>query len=173
PETSVPESSGNKSTNPVRIATEPQDTFKPESDLIDPSLLIPSLDKPRIATEPRDTFKPETSIPESSGNKSTNPVRIATEPQNTPATDKALPFSAPVVNTLEKNKYYVQLAAFGKPDVLKSELSKIEAFYPVMIEDTGTVYRLLLGPVNQGESKALLQHFKSAGYSGAFVRQGS
>jgi hypothetical protein len=35
------------------------------------------------------------------------------------------------------------------------------------------VYRVLVGPVNLGESGALLQRFKRSGYKDAFIKQGS
>jgi len=46
--------------------------------------------------------------------------------------------------------------------------------YPLAVQnvgsDTNPMFRILLGPLNQGESGAMLQRFKSIGYSDAFIR---
>jgi cell division septation protein DedD len=84
-------------------------------------------------------------------------------------------FSAAVINTLEKGKYYLQLGAFSKPDLVESELSRIGNTYPLAVQAGGSpekpLYRILVGPVNLGESNALLQRFKGNGYQDAFVRK--
>lgn len=86
-------------------------------------------------------------------------------------------FSVPLITTLEKGKYYVQLAALSKSELVEPELSKIGKSYPLAIQTIGSqdhpLYRILLGPINRGESGALLQRFKGIGYADAFVRQGS
>jgi hypothetical protein len=85
-------------------------------------------------------------------------------------------FSAPVINELEKGKYYIQLAALSSADSVARELSKIGNSLPLAIQNGGTperpVYRILIGPVNLGESGAILQRFQST-YRDAFVRLGS
>jgi hypothetical protein len=83
-------------------------------------------------------------------------------------------FSIPVIGELEKGQYYLQLGAYSKPDVLESSVAKLDKNYPLGVQTAGSpdkpVYRLLLGPVNLGESGALLQRFKGSGYRDAFVR---
>ncbi|MDR1108188.1 MAG: SPOR domain-containing protein [Spirochaetaceae bacterium] len=85
-------------------------------------------------------------------------------------------FSVPVITSLEMGKYYLQLGAFGMIELAEAELSRIGKKYPLAIQSDGNpyapIYRILLGPVSLGESGALIQHFKSIGYSDAFVRQG-
>ena len=85
-------------------------------------------------------------------------------------------FSVPLINSLEIGKYYIQLAAFGKTENVESELDKIGRAWPLAVQGSGTpdnpVYRILVGPVNLGESGALLQRFKGT-YKDAFVRLGS
>jgi hypothetical protein len=84
-------------------------------------------------------------------------------------------FSVPVISRLERGKYYLQLGAFSKPESVELELSKIGKTYPLAIQagDNGEepLYRILLGPVNLGESGALLRRFKGSGYGDAFIRQ--
>jgi hypothetical protein len=86
-------------------------------------------------------------------------------------------FSVPVITSLEPGQYYLQLGAFGIIELVEAELSRIGGHYPLVIqpgENSQTpIYRILLGPVNLGESGALIQQFKSLGYEDAFIRQGS
>jgi cell division septation protein DedD len=86
-------------------------------------------------------------------------------------------FSVPVIHNLERGKYYLQLGAFSRSESAESELNRIEKTYPLTIQNGGSaekpIYRILVGPVNLGESGALLQRFKSIGYRDAFVRSGS
>jgi cell division protein FtsN len=86
-------------------------------------------------------------------------------------------FSVPVIGGLERGKYYVQIGAFSKAETVESEISRIGGTWPVAVQNGGSgdkpLYRILLGPMNLGESGAMLQRFKSIGYSDAFVRFGS
>jgi hypothetical protein len=86
-------------------------------------------------------------------------------------------FSVPVIRSLEKGKYYLQLRAYRRVEMVELELSKIDSSYPLTIQYSGTpeqpLYRILLGPVNLGEGGNLLQRFKNIGYSDAFLRQGT
>jgi hypothetical protein len=107
------------------------------------------------------------------------------EPENLePGAEIAVPsgggaavFSAPLIGRLEQGKYYVQLGAYSRAELVEAELRRIGRAYPVAIQNGGSserpLYRILLGPVNLGESGAILQRFKGSGYSDAFVRQGS
>jgi cell division septation protein DedD len=85
------------------------------------------------------------------------------------------PFAVPLISSLEQGKFYVQLGAFSRAEVVEDELARIGASYPLVVQNIGTdekpVFRILLGPLNQGESGAMLQRFKSVGYSDAFVRR--
>jgi hypothetical protein len=84
-------------------------------------------------------------------------------------------FSVPVISRLEQGKYYLQLGAFSKAEAVELELNKIGRAYPLAVQNGGSpenpVYRILLGPVNLGESGALLRRFKGSGYGDAFIRQ--
>jgi hypothetical protein len=85
-------------------------------------------------------------------------------------------FSAPLISGLEKGKYYLQIAAYSKAETVQSEIVKIDSNLPVAIMNAGSaekpIYRILIGPVNLGESGALLQRFRPS-YKDAFVRLGS
>ncbi|MDR3333615.1 MAG: SPOR domain-containing protein [Treponema sp.] len=93
-----------------------------------------------------------------------------------PGSTTAQTFSVPMIMGLEKGKYYLQLGAYSKPESVELELSRIGRSYPLTIQKGGPsekpFYRILLGPLNLGESGALLQRFKGSGWSDAFIRQG-
>jgi hypothetical protein len=83
-------------------------------------------------------------------------------------------FSVPLISGLEWGKYYLQLGLYSRPEMVEAELSRIGQRYPLAVQNAGSpgspLYRILLGPVSKGESGALLQRFKSLGYTDAFVR---
>jgi cell division septation protein DedD len=104
--------------------------------------------------------------------------RTAAEPE--PAVEPDVPpshFSAPVIHNLERGKYYLQVGAFSRPESAEAELNRIGNTYPLAVQNGGSsekpVYRVLVGPMNLGESGALLYRFKSIGYTDAFVRSGN
>jgi len=83
-------------------------------------------------------------------------------------------FSVPRIFALDRGSYYVQIAAVDTPDQVESTVYSIDRSYqPKVYKDGDNWYRILLGPLNQGESAAILQRFKSFGFSDAFVRRGS
>ena len=85
------------------------------------------------------------------------------------------PFTAPLISIPEKGMWYVQVGAYSKPELVENEISHIGTAYPIAVQNTGTendpVFRVLLGPLNQGEGGAMLQRFKSIGYKDAFMRK--
>jgi hypothetical protein len=125
--------------------------------------LVPAEERPPAAT---DTTIPEIAI--------IPPVRSAEEVRE-PAYVPGV-FSVPSVGELESGKYYLQLGAYSKTEAVEQEIAKIEKNLPLAIQHTGgadkPVYRILVGPVNHGESGALLQRFKGIGYKDAFIRRG-
>ena len=87
------------------------------------------------------------------------------------------PFHAPLVSSLERDMWYVQLGAFAHHNSVEEEISRIAMAYPypLLIQNIGTdtnpMFRVLLGPLNQGESAAVLRRVRSVGNTQAFVRQ--
>ncbi|WP_461256073.1 SPOR domain-containing protein [Treponema sp. R80B11-R83G3] len=80
--------------------------------------------------------------------------------------------SIKTIDRLDRGKYYVQVAALSA-DLVESTLNQIDrSFAPVVFKGADNVYRVLIGPLNQGESAAVLVRFKSIGYKDAFVRKG-
>jgi hypothetical protein len=85
-------------------------------------------------------------------------------------------FSVPTVPRLTKGKYYIQVAAFDaykeKIPNVEQELSNLKYAYPsltVLYEYGQSHYRILVGPVNQGEAGMLLKRLQSSGYKQAFL----
>jgi len=76
------------------------------------------------------------------------------------------------IDRLERGKYYVQVAAMSA-ELVENALKQIDRGYaPVVFKGTDNLYRIMIGPLNQGESAAVLSRFKSIGYKDAFVRKG-
>jgi len=90
---------------------------------------------------------------------------------NTPPTLNLNPLIR-TIDRLDRGKYYVQVAALPA-DLIESTLMQIDrSFSPAVFKGADNVYRILIGPLNQGESAAVLVRFKSIGYKDAFVRIG-
>jgi len=84
-------------------------------------------------------------------------------------------FQRHLIRTLERGSFYVQIASFSREEQIETEIRRINQKYPLAVYNAGTsvnpVYRILLGPLNLGESGAMLQRFRSIGYTDAFVRR--
>jgi hypothetical protein len=100
-------------------------------------------------------------------------ISSAPAPRQVPAPSGPV-FSVPVDSRLEGGKYYIQIGAFSQPGALEVAAARVNKRYPLMVQPGGSpnnlVYRLLIGPLTVGESGAVLQRLKSAGYPDAFVR---
>ena len=180
--------------DPSLIIPEVSQTPAPSSDYIDPSLVIPEISVAPAASQPvyvqqapghsPDYIDPSLIIPSigaaPSAPKPYLPELMQAQPPVYSVPDSRLipqpAFSAPLISSLEKGMYYLQIAAYSKAETVQSEIDKIGKAYPLSIMNAGNaekpVYRILIGPVNLGESGALLQRFKTS-YKDAFVRLGS
>ena len=128
----------------------------------DPEYIIPGVSR----SEPEYPAQPSVTLAES-------PYHPVSSPSgDTDSRYSGFPF--PLIDTLEQGKYYVQLAAFSRVELIESAVNHIHESYPLAIQNAGNVdkpvYRILLGPMNLGESGAMLQRVKSIGYKDAFVR---
>jgi len=91
--------------------------------------------------------------------------------ENIPSTMNLNP-SIRTIDRLDRGKYYVQVVALSA-DLVENAYRQIDrSFAPVVFKGTDNKYRILIGPLNQGESAAVLVRFKSIGYKDAFVRIG-
>lgn len=82
-------------------------------------------------------------------------------------------FSVESISELEPGAYYVQLGTFTEIDLVEQVISNVPNSYPLKVHwspnSTSPRYRVLVGPVNMGEGSALLQRFKTRGYSESFI----
>ena len=82
--------------------------------------------------------------------------------------------SIPYINSLEKGRYYVQIGTYNNVGTVEGTISSIDKIYPLGVYNSGSDsnpnYHVLLGPLNQGESGAMLRRFKTIGYKDSFIR---
>jgi hypothetical protein len=80
-----------------------------------------------------------------------------------------------LIKRLSTGKYYLQIGLFDRKEVLARKLTSLNWDYPYSLETYGDLqrpkYKLLVGPLNEGESNALLLRFKRYGYPDAFIRR--
>ncbi|MDR0504051.1 MAG: SPOR domain-containing protein [Treponema sp.] len=136
----------------------PAEERPPVSDIygIDPASIIPGISGP-----PAEPIEEIVELPAAE-----EPVIAVIE---SPA---ELSFSIPRVTELDIGKYYVQIAALDSAESVENAVRLIDTSYkPVVYKDGDKWFRILLGPLNQGESAAVLVRFKSIGFKDAFVRQ--
>jgi hypothetical protein len=131
---------------------------------IDLNYIIPGITRPSPAVIPPETIEIPVIAP-------------------IPATPPARSFTINPISRLERGSYYVQIASLSGLELVESAMEIINVsvklggenlpnYQPKVYKDDGSWYRILLGPLNQGESGAILQRFKSIGYKDSFVRQG-
>ena len=167
-------------------SAEPRPVQEYENPYIDPSLFVPPIQKPQggFPQQPSGYAAPAPASPPAAipapavpaYPPAVAPPPVLAPPASPPQAYLGPGFTAPLVSQLEKGKYYVQLGAFSRPESLQREIGKLGKSWPLAVQNAGTperpVYRLLVGPVNHGESGALLQRFKGGGYKDACVRHG-
>jgi hypothetical protein len=85
------------------------------------------------------------------------------------------PVSVPHADSLDQRKYYIQIGVFASTELVETEVSRVGGNYPLVVQNAGSndrpLFRVLLGPFNQGESGAVLQRMKYSGYADAFIRR--
>ena len=162
---------------------QPKEPILPDSlDFVEPIPAIPEA-KPAFVEVTPQVVVPQTVVPPTLVSPIVvSPIVVspiaAKVPEKTVSPDKStVKFKAPLVERLEKGKFYVQLGAFGKADSVNGILASIGELFPATVQAGGTVekpvYRVFVGPVNLGESGALLMRFRKSGYPDAFVKEGS
>jgi hypothetical protein len=83
----------------------------------------------------------------------------------------------PVVSDLVDNNYYLQIGAYTVPATAQVAVDALSATYPMAvlpIDSRGTtVYRVLVGPLEQDETGTLLMWLRAKGYRDTFIRSGA
>ena len=168
------------------VPTEERIPSPEQEHVIDPAYLIPPIER-AVRTEPEKIAEepaPEPAAPWPYA------AKLAAPPAIPPPPAKAayelgfelepVPARAPFefVGSLQRDKWYVQLGAFKHHHSVEEKIERIGMAYPypVLIQsistDEGPRYRVLIGPLNQGESAAVLRRVRSVGNVEAFARQG-
>ena len=114
------------------------------------------------------------------------PVTVATEPASAEGTAEVdttvttARVGEPLIdvkNALEPEAYYLQLGVFGEAGNARQLSEQLAATYPVTVyspaEAVKPQYKVMVGPLNQDESGAILRVFRARGFPDAFVRRGS
>ena len=108
-----------------------------------------------------------------------SPPSSAAERRDAPppsAARNSQPFKAPVITSLERGKWYVQIGAYARAAHVEEAINRAGTSAPIVIHSVGTaanpMYRVLLGPFSQSESKTVQQRFRGKGYD-AFLRNGN
>jgi hypothetical protein len=158
-----------KAVPPEVVVKEPEESGEPKGPWVEPIAAAPApqtvppevvVKEPEEAGEPKGPWVEPEAPPRRTGGESGEPG-IFSVPVN-------------IIGELEKGKYYVQLGAYRSAASVESALLKLDPGYPLNVQNAGTgdspMYRLLVGPLNLGESGALVQRFKGSGYRDAYVR---
>jgi len=147
--------------------------------------LVPSQERiPQPDGQPRlppELFVPPIGSPPSSIVERKNPPPTATATAAASATAAPVSrnhqqFKAPLITGLESGKWYVQIGAYTRADYVEAAVNRVGTASPMVIHNAGTesnpMFRVMLGPFSQSESKTMLQRFKDKGYD-AFLRSGN
>jgi hypothetical protein len=98
------------------------------------------------------------------------------QPAPPPVIRNPAPFKAALISKLERGKWYVQIGAYSRAAHVEDAIKRVGTASPVVVQNVGTdinpMFRVLLGPFSQGESKTMLQRFRDKGYD-AFLRNGN
>lgn len=114
----------------------------------------------------------KTEIPESSGMNALNEPeenRAASESSKNSWEDKVLESEA----SLEKSKWYIQIAVLADFSNISSLVEKYGEDYPLVLvpASNGKGYRILVGPLSVDEYGTVLNRFRSYGFKDAFLRK--
>ncbi len=96
-------------------------------------------------------------------------------PERAPAQAAAQPRGVVPGSQLKRAAYYLQLGAYTDPGSALSVADSLPPAYPVSVYaftvNKKSLYKVMIGPLNQDESGTLLYLFTSQGFQGAFVRK--
>ena len=142
---------------------------------IDPSFIIEPIREPPLAALPSIILPAFPKPLEPEPEQFVAPILVPP-----PAPEQIFP--VPMISSLQRGKYYVQIAAYASAEAVQYELSRIERIDSNLTREVvvmrgmtahyGPVYQILIGPLNLGESGALLQRFRIT-HRDAFIRSGS
>jgi len=151
----------------------PQVWSEPEPEFFIPS--IPEISEKPVVIPEQPAIAERYIIPAVPAPSMSAPVVPPVPRNSSPARTQPV-FSAPFIYNFDRGMYYVQIGAYKTAQTVESEILKIEKNLPVAIMKIGAdeepIYRVLIGPLNLGESGAVLQRYKTI-YKDAFLRVGN
>jgi hypothetical protein len=156
--------------------------------------LVPSTMRPPNAAEAGAGQKPQTAAAEKQAASAAEPNLPVAHNPSVPAPSatvasaappakpasvippsKGETFSVPVITSLEPGMSYLQMGSYHYPTMIESELTRIGRTYPLVIEKSGDgpslLYKILIGPMSEGEAQALKTQMLAQGYQGVFIRR--
>jgi hypothetical protein len=77
------------------------------------------------------------------------------------------------ITSLARGKYYVQVGMFLSTEDIDKEMERFTIKMPLVVQREDGVLKLLAGPMNEGESNALLERLRRAGYDSVLPRHRS
>jgi hypothetical protein len=95
---------------------------------------------------------------------------VIPEPAPPPSPSDAIPH----IKNLERGKYYLQVGIYNRKEDIDKDLGSLRKNLPLVIQNTteDPVLKLMVGPLNEGESNAMLLRLKKDGHKEAFIRHG-
>ena len=127
----------------------------------------------RRAEVPEDavvTLEPaEARPPEKPAEPAPAELAVEEEPEAEPAEE------LPLVRSLDRSRYYLQVGAYSTAGSARDAVEQLRSQYPTeVLADGGeerTLYRVLVGPLNEDERGSVLYFVRAMGYRDAFIRQ--
>ena len=100
------------------------------------------------------------------------PAAVVVAPAPAPAQNMT---NVPVVNSLAKGSYYVQIGTYADMSNVKKIVDKYGSKYPFTVEKgaskNGDTLKVYVGPVKKDEYGAVLERFRQLGFKDAFVKK--
>jgi hypothetical protein len=99
------------------------------------------------------------------------PVTISVKPEPLAPSPSDI---IPRVRNLDRGKYYLQLGTYNRKEDIDRDLDSLRKNLPLVIQGINgdPELKLMVGPLNEGESNAMLLRLKNDGYKNVFIKHG-
>jgi hypothetical protein len=138
-------------------------------------LLVPSEPKPPASSGKQPPAAPQPPAPPP---QVISPTPVpSTAPVSAPSPSGPVfnPTSVKRIQSLERGKYYVQIATFSNAESVNTVAMRYGEKYPLVqiVNDAAKSSQVLVGPLTVDEYGMVLAHFREYGYKDAFLRAGN
>lgn len=84
------------------------------------------------------------------------------------------PSGVTTLSSLEKGKYYVQIAVYNKMENVDDVTARYGEKYPIVVmpRKNNNGFELMVGPLNVDEYGAIIERFRAYGFKDAFMKKG-